>query len=109
MFDRQLRELIALFALRARSKSVLAEVTMSERDLFIAALQIAPPQERSAWLDRECGGDAALRQRIDVLLQAFDKAGSLLESPMVAAGPTIDEPIAERPGTVIGPYKLIEP
>jgi tetratricopeptide (TPR) repeat protein/serine/threonine protein kinase len=100
--------MFALFALVARSKSVHAEVTMSERDLFIAALQFAPPQERSAWLDRECGGDAARRQRIDVLLQAFDKAGSLLENPVAAVGPTIDEPITERPGTVIGPYKLLE-
>jgi serine/threonine protein kinase len=41
------------------------------------------------------------------LLKAFDKAGSLLESPAVV-GPTIDEPIAERPGTVIDPYKLLE-
>jgi eukaryotic-like serine/threonine-protein kinase len=81
---------------------------MSERDLFIAALNITAPAERSAWLDQECGGDAALRQRIDVLLQAFDKAGSLLEKPVVAVGPTIDEPITEGPGTVIGPYKLLE-
>jgi serine/threonine protein kinase len=80
---------------------------MSERDLFIAALQITPA-ERSAWLDRECAGDAAMRQRIDALLQAFDKAGSLLENPAADVGPTIDEPITERPGTVIGPYKLLE-
>ena len=39
---------------------------MSERDLFIAVLKITDPGERSAWLDRECGGDAALRQRIDL-------------------------------------------
>src|SRR6516162_9533351 len=82
---------------------------MSERDLFIAALKITPPAERSAWLDRECGGDAALRERIDVLLQAFDKAGSLLENPAVAVGPTSDEPITEAPGAVVGPYKLLEP
>jgi serine/threonine protein kinase len=81
---------------------------MSERDLFIAALKITPPAERAAWLDRECAGDAALRQRIDVLLQAFDKAGSLLENPAAAAGPTIDVPITERLGTVVGPYKLLE-
>jgi WD40 repeat protein/serine/threonine protein kinase len=80
---------------------------MSERDLFVAALQITPT-ERSAWLDRECAGDAALRQRIDALLQAFDKAGSLLENPAALAGPTIDEPITERPGKMIGPYKLLE-
>src|SRR6516225_1942789 len=81
---------------------------MSERDLFIAALKIPEPAERSAWLDRECGGDAALRRRLDVLLQAFDKAGSLLEHPAAAVGATLDEPITERPGTVIGPYKFIE-
>jgi WD40 repeat protein/serine/threonine protein kinase len=98
---------------------------MSERDLFIAALQISDPSERSAWIDRECGGDAALRERVEVLMQAFDKAGSLLESPVVACEvngghqgqievsrqhllATIDEPISERPGTVIGPFKLLE-
>src|SRR5437762_12703426 len=81
---------------------------MSERDLFIAALKIPALAERFAWLDRECAGDAALRLRLDVLLQAFDKAGSLLENPVVAVGPTIDEPITERPGTIVGPYKLLE-
>jgi serine/threonine protein kinase/Tfp pilus assembly protein PilF len=91
-----------------KTQPVLAEVTMSERDLFIAALMLTEPAERAAWLDRECAGDAALRQRIDVLLQAFDKAGSLLENPVVATGLTTDEPITESPGTVIGPYKLLE-
>src|SRR5262245_13535616 len=109
-FDRQLREIVALFALRARAKPVLAEAAMSERDLFIAALKITEPAERSAWLDRECGGDAALRQRIGVLLQAFDKAGSLLDNPVLAVGSTAGEPpITEHPGTVIGPYRLLEP
>jgi WD40 repeat protein/serine/threonine protein kinase len=81
---------------------------MSERDLFIAALKLTEPAERAAWLDRECDGDAVLRQRIDVLLQAFEKAGSLLENPVVALGLSTDEPMTEGPGTVIGPYKLLE-
>jgi tetratricopeptide (TPR) repeat protein/serine/threonine protein kinase len=97
---------------------------MNERDLFTAALQITDPAERSAWLDRECGGDAALRARIEVLLQALGQAGSLLENPLVVAvgsAPaaegnqaglaTADFPMAtaqECPGTVIGPYKLLE-
>ena len=34
---------------------------MNERDLFIAALQVGDPDERSAYLDRECAGDAVLR------------------------------------------------
>src|SRR5262245_31304379 len=94
---------------------------MGERDLFIAALQISDPVQRSVWLDRECGGDVALRQRIEVLLQALDKAGSLLDNPVVVpqasgseTGPGVQasnagaEPSAEQPGAVIGPYKLLE-
>jgi hypothetical protein len=100
---------------------------MSERDLFVAALAIADPAERSDWLDRACCSDAALRQRIGVLLRALDKTGSPLDNPVVAphvtngatgpgeaavhepssagAGP---EPGLEEPGTVIGRYKLLE-
>jgi serine/threonine protein kinase/tetratricopeptide (TPR) repeat protein len=94
---------------------------MGERDLFIAALQISDPVQRSVWLDRECGADAALRRRIEVLLQALDEAGSLLDNPVVvppanagATGPGVPasnagaEPSAEQPGAVIGPYKLLE-
>src|SRR5437016_2869045 len=43
-----------------------------------------------------------------MLLRSFDKAGSLLERPVVASGPTADAPITERTGTVIGPYKLLQ-
>jgi serine/threonine protein kinase len=91
-----------------RTKPVLAEVTMSERDLFIAALKFTEPAERAAWLDRQCHGDARLRERIDVLLKAFDQAGSLLENPAVAVGLTTDEPITEGAGTIIGSYKLLQ-
>jgi eukaryotic-like serine/threonine-protein kinase len=81
---------------------------MNERDLFTAALQITEATARAAWLDQECGADAALRQRIDVLLQAFDKAGSLLDNPVAASGATVEGSNAESPGTVIGPYKLLQ-
>jgi serine/threonine protein kinase/Tfp pilus assembly protein PilF len=88
---------------------------MSERDLFIAAIQITDPAERRAWLDRECGSDTGLRQRIDVLLQAFDQAGSLLDNPAVvrqgqaeAATEARGDAASEGPGAVIGPYKLLE-
>jgi serine/threonine protein kinase len=53
---------------------------MNELELFIAALRITYSAERSAFLDRECGGDVAMRRRIDVLLQAHEGAGSFLES-----------------------------
>src|SRR5262249_19800518 len=72
-----LREIAAFFALRVWAKPPLPEVTMSERDLFIAALKIPDLVARSAWLDQECSGDATLRRRMDVLLQAFDNPDSL--------------------------------
>src|SRR5262245_20361557 len=92
----RLREIAALFALTAGTKPILAEAPMSERDLFTGALRFTDPADRIAWLDRECGGNSALRQRMDVLLEAFDKAGSLLEDPVIATRPIVDEPITER-------------
>ncbi len=95
---------------------------MSERDLFSAALQIHDLVERAAWLDRECAGNPALRQRIDVLLQALAQAGDLLEKPCFALPTTIGPegptdaapglaggPTSARPGRMIGPYKVLEP
>jgi serine/threonine protein kinase len=81
---------------------------MSERDVFEAALEL-PTEQRAAYLDSVCGSDAALRQRLAALLGKHDRAGSFLEQPAVPPLATVDEmPISERPGTVIGPYKLLE-
>ena len=52
---------------------------MSERDIFIAALQKENPAERSAYLEQACSGDDALRRRVEVLLQVYEQAGSFLE------------------------------
>jgi serine/threonine protein kinase/tetratricopeptide (TPR) repeat protein len=80
---------------------------MSEESLFHEALAM-PAGERSVFLDAACGGDADLRRRLDVLLQAHDKPSSFLAGPAAAAVATVDDSISERPGTVIGPYKLLE-
>jgi WD40 repeat protein/serine/threonine protein kinase/tetratricopeptide (TPR) repeat protein len=90
---------------------------MNECDLFMAALPIEDPAERSAYLDRECAGEPALRQRVEALLAAFAQAGSFLQRPAADPGATSDvaQPgpssgngPAEGPGTVIGPYRLLE-
>ncbi len=51
----------------------------------------------------------SLRGRVEALLCSHDEAGSFLQG-VAAAGVehTLDQPIAERPGTQIGPYKLIQ-
>ncbi len=80
---------------------------MSERDLFEAALELSM-ESRAAYLDCVCGENAALRQRLEALLSKHEKARSFLEAPAANLIATTDDPISERPGTVIGPYKLME-
>src|SRR6516164_3459104 len=81
---------------------------MTEREMFEAALEL-PAQDRDAYLDSACGTDAALRQRLEALLTKHDQAGSFLERPATPARATVDEPaVNESPGTIIGPYKLLE-
>src|SRR5262245_25037755 len=75
--------------------------------LFLQAVEAAP-DERAALLDRECGPDSELRQRFEGLLRAHEDPNGLLEVPGPTPAATIDQPIAETPGTVIGPYKLLE-
>src|SRR5262249_53725207 len=71
------------------------------------------PAARQVLLDQHCGNDAALRAQVESLLAASAKVGSFLNKPAAGALPASRataeyEPIAERPGTVIGPSKLME-
>ena len=81
---------------------------MNEQTLFGEALERTDPQVRAAFLDQACRGDPAIRERIERLLAQHQHAGAFLESPAAPPGETLDEPITERPGTDIGPYKLLE-
>ena len=80
---------------------------MSERDVFTAALQIADPAERSAYLGQACAGDAALRQRVEMLLKTHGRAGDFLERPVAepieADGATAAIDTAARPGPTSPP------
>jgi hypothetical protein len=91
---------------------------VNERAIVIAALQHADRTERVAFLDQACAGDAALRGRVDVLLDALDRAGSLLKQPGAGegTGPFVLQPelepaaaaLLETCGSVIGRYKLLQ-
>jgi len=43
---------------------------MDELAIFTRALDIELPQERAAFLQEACGSDAALRARVEALLQS---------------------------------------
>src|SRR5256885_14441649 len=78
---------------------------MNEESLFAAAVEKANPAERHAFLNEACGGDDALRQRVEKLLNANEQAGGILDG---GDAPDPEQTVAEGPGTGIGRYKLKE-
>jgi serine/threonine protein kinase len=82
--------------------------SVDEESIFAAALAKASPEERQAFLAGACSGDAELRGRVEALLEAHEHPDSFLEPRQNLFVSTIDAPIRERCGTLIGPYKLLE-
>jgi eukaryotic-like serine/threonine-protein kinase len=79
--------------------------------IFNQAADLRHAEERAAYLDEACGVDQKLRAAVERLLKHDSDAGSFLDAPAVdfaAAAETIDQPITEGPGTIIGPYKLLQ-
>jgi eukaryotic-like serine/threonine-protein kinase len=78
--------------------------------IFHAARDIPVPDRRRQYVREACGGDEARIAHIAALLQAAGRPDSLLDHPAAGIpGATIDfQPTAERPGTIIGPYKLLQ-
>ena len=80
-------------------------------EVFFAAMERETSEARAAYLDEVCAGDADLRRRVERLLDAQPKMGSFLDAPAAGQTLTLAPPQAqatEGPGTVIGPYKLLE-
>jgi serine/threonine protein kinase/WD40 repeat protein len=80
---------------------------MQESNIFNAAVKL-PAAERAAYLDRACGADASLRLEVEGLLRAHEQPGEFMHRPPIADMATDYRPGPERPGTRIGPYKLLQ-
>ncbi len=91
----------------APGELVMTDPKLDEEAIFNMARKIDSPEARQSYLQHVCSGDAAILSRVEALLRVHEQDASFLAFP--AAGPvaTIDEPLSERPGTVIGPYKLL--
>ncbi len=88
---------------------------MTERDIFIAALQKEDPAQRQVYLDEACAQQPELRQQVENLLRLYESAGSFLAKPAAEPAATWALPDAaeqasshEAPGAIIGPYRLLE-
>jgi serine/threonine protein kinase/Flp pilus assembly protein TadD len=78
------------------------------KSVFGQVMALASAEERAAYLQQACAGDPALRAEIESLLQADRDAGSFLRELNPCPTSSVNTPITERPGTVIGLYKLLE-
>lgn len=76
--------------------------------ILAAAVEIDSDAERKQYVEQACAGDAELRRRIEVMIENHFRAGSFLESPAPDLGAVAEGALGERPGSVIGPYKLLE-
>src|SRR4051812_49934936 len=56
---------------------------MTEETIFAEALERSTPGERAAYLDQACGGDAALRRRVETLLESHEADGDFLGKPAI--------------------------
>ena len=85
----------------------MAVQQLDEDVIFDLARRIDVVQARMDYLDQVCGQDAALRARVEALLQVHEQKPDFLTAPAAVIA-TSEEPIQERPGTTVGPYKLLE-
>ncbi|HKN83481.1 MAG TPA: protein kinase, partial [Pyrinomonadaceae bacterium] len=74
--------------------------------LLESALERDPP-ERNVFLDSACGGDAALRDEVEALIDSHDHAGAFIESPayeVMAESLTANDVML---GKTLGHYQII--
>ena len=91
-----------------------------EKAVFVEALEIADPEQRSQFLDQACGADRALRQQVEKLLALSQSAGDFFKDCAPALEPVaadaaqvlsaaelaVEDEIPETKR--IGPYKLLQ-
>jgi serine/threonine protein kinase/Flp pilus assembly protein TadD len=69
-------------------------------EIFNLAVE-RPPNERAAFLDRSCGGDEALRRKVELLIKYHDASGDFIKSPVFEAAPEL---LVGDPEALIGEH-----
>ena len=81
--------------------------------IFNDALEKSDLAARAVYLNEACRTDAALRERVEKLLQAHDEAGGFFSQPLNPTAPVQSTAATgsltmEKVGDVVGRYKLLE-
>jgi serine/threonine protein kinase len=93
----------------------MSESPNPEVVVFAAALEL-PADQRGAYLDEACAGNADLRLQVEALLRVHEEAGGFFDKLASVAQPTFAEGAnvspggvpTEKPGDRIGRYKLLQ-
>jgi len=80
---------------------------IDEEVIFTKARNIESSEARSRYLDDVCGGNEALRDRLQALLRVYEHDRTFL-NPVLDRVTSSDASVLESPGSLIGPYKLVE-
>jgi WD40 repeat protein/serine/threonine protein kinase len=75
--------------------------------IFNQAIDLRDREQRAAFLEDACGSNQRLRAAVDRLLHHDLQTDDFLEAPALALIPSKEGDI-ERPGTMIGRYKLLQ-
>ncbi len=93
--------------------------------VFTSALLKSDPDERTRFLDESCGRDSQLRTTVERMLKSFEDTNDVIDAATVntegiatvpaepkhvelGVGRGAHEPFGEGPGSVFGPYTLLE-
>jgi serine/threonine protein kinase/tetratricopeptide (TPR) repeat protein len=87
---------------------IMNHIEDKAKSIFLAAVERHGPLKWTAYVDEACAGDEALRRRVEVLLRAHAGPDSLFDDSAPGLLATVDDPVTEKPGTVIDEYKLLE-
>src|SRR5437016_4834897 len=71
-----------------RQSRMTPERWQQVKELFRSALE-HKSDDRGAFLDRACSGDAVLRQEVESLVSSFEKSDGPIEAPVVEAAATL--------------------
>jgi eukaryotic-like serine/threonine-protein kinase len=88
----------------------MSEHTNDVEAVFLAALDRPTPQERAAYIEAACAGKPKLLRRVRELLATHEESRGPLDTAPPGLGQTLEAArLRERPGSVIGPYRLLQP
>src|SRR4030095_15942043 len=77
------------------------------RAIFDEASEMPPGENRNAYLNKVCAGNAELRAEVEGLLRSHETVGGFL-ADWKREGPRAISPVTEREGDRIGRYKMLQ-